>query len=83
MNSLYNLGRFEYVEFLGHNMEPVPESEYMKRPATGCHSFNVKVNIASALGEEGYVEGTDHMGTLHRQIETVGKLACENGTSLS
>ena len=52
---------FEYIEFSGAELEEAETSQYMERPATGCHSFSVDVNIAPAQGDpKGYVRGTDY-----------------------
>ena len=52
---------FEYVEFRGTNLGPMEEPPFAYRPATGCHSFTVKVNIAPAQGNpNGYKPGTDY-----------------------
>ena len=52
---------FEYLEFVGEDLTVQEDSGFMDRPATGCHSFSVKVNIAPAQGNPtGYAEGTDY-----------------------
>ena len=50
--------QFQYVEFSNAKQDI---SQYMPRPATGCHSFSVNVNIAPAMGDpDGNIVGTDY-----------------------
>ena len=50
--------QFQYVEFSNAKQNI---SQYMPRPATGCHSFSVNVNIAPAMGDpDGNIVGTDY-----------------------
>ena len=49
---------FQYVEFSDAERDA---SQPMPRPATGCHSFSVNVNIAPAMGDpDGNIVGTDY-----------------------
>ena len=50
--------QFQYVEFSDAKQDI---SQYMPRPATGCHSFSVNVNLAPAMGDpDGNIVGTDY-----------------------